>query len=72
MTKDQILTEAMALEPRDRDEVAETLWQSIVPGEFTPEQIAGVRRRAEAIDSGKSQPIPGNQVLRELRLRFQR
>jgi hypothetical protein len=44
MTKDQILTEAMALDPRERDEVAEFLWQSIVPGELTARQLAEVRR----------------------------
>ena len=72
MTKDQILTEAMALDARERDEVAEALWQSIVPDELTPQQSAELRRRIEALDSGQAQPIPGEQVMRELRQRFRR
>jgi putative addiction module component (TIGR02574 family) len=72
MTKDQILTEAMALDPGERDEVAEALWQCIVPKEFTPAQIAEVRRRIVALDSGQVQSIPGEQVMQELRQRFQR
>jgi putative addiction module component (TIGR02574 family) len=72
MTKDQILTEAMALEPRERDEVAEALWQSIAPGELTPEQVAELHRRIEALDSGQAQTIPGEQVMQELRRRFRR
>jgi putative addiction module component (TIGR02574 family) len=72
MTKDQILTEAMALEPRERDEVAEALWQCIVPEEFTPGQVAEVRRRIAALDNGEVEPLPGEQVMQELRQRFQR
>jgi putative addiction module component (TIGR02574 family) len=72
MTKDQILTEAMSLDPRERDEVAEALWQCVVPGEFTPLQVEQVRRRMAALDSGEVQPIPGEQVMTELRARFQR
>ena len=72
MTKDQILTEAMALDPRERDEVAEALWQSILPGELDPGQVAEIRRRIEALDSGQARPIPGEQVMHELRQRFRR
>jgi putative addiction module component (TIGR02574 family) len=72
MTKEQILTAAMALEPRERDEVAEAIWQGIVPEEFTPGQVTEVRRRIAALDSGQVQPIPGEQVMQELRQRFQR
>lgn len=72
MTKDQILTEAMALAPRDRDEVAEALWQSIAPGELSDERISELHRRIEALDSGQARPIPGEQVMRELRMRVGR
>lgn len=72
MTKEQILTEAMFLDPRERDEVADALWQCVVPGEFTLGQVAEVRRRIAALDSGKAHPIPGEQVMMELRARFQR
>ena len=53
MTKDQILSEALSLNPRERDEVAEALWQSIVPGELTDQQLAEVHRRIESLDAGK-------------------
>lgn len=72
MTKSQILTEAMALQPQERDEVAEALWQSLVPGELSSEQMTEIRRRIRSADSGQSQPLPGEQVLHELRSRFQR
>jgi putative addiction module component (TIGR02574 family) len=72
MTKDQILTEAMALDPRERDEVAEALWQGIAPDELAPGQVAEVHRRVAALDSGLVQAIPGDQVMQELRQRFQR
>jgi putative addiction module component (TIGR02574 family) len=71
MTKDEILTEAMALEPRDRDDLAEALWQGIAPVEFTAEQLSEVRRRVAALDSGRVQGIPGEQVMQELRRRYQ-
>jgi putative addiction module component (TIGR02574 family) len=72
MTKEQILNEAMALQPRERDEVAEALWQSGAPGELSPEQSAEIRRRIEDLDSGRVQPIPGDDVMQELRKRFHR
>jgi putative addiction module component (TIGR02574 family) len=72
MTKDQILSEAMALDPSERDEVAEALWQTIVPGELAPEQGLELRRRIDALDNRLVQAIPGEQVMQELRQRFQR
>ncbi len=72
MTKDQILTEAMALDPREREELAEALWQCPVPDELEPGQVAEIRRRSIALDNGLAQPIPGEQVMAELRQRFQR
>jgi putative addiction module component (TIGR02574 family) len=71
-TKDEILTEAMTLDPRERDEVAYALWQSFVPGELSDAQLAEVHRRIDALDCGEAQPIPGEQVMRELQKRFQR
>jgi putative addiction module component (TIGR02574 family) len=62
----------MSLDPRERDEVAEALWQCAVPAEFTPEQLAEVHFRIEEIDSGKVEPIPGDLVMQELRNRFAR
>jgi putative addiction module component (TIGR02574 family) len=72
MTKEQILTEAMALAPRERDQVAEALWQGIAPGELSSSQIAEIRRRLDALDRGLTHALPGEQVMQELRQRFQR
>jgi hypothetical protein len=43
-----------------------------VSGEFTPGQVAEVHRRINALDGGQVQLIPGEQVMQELRQRFQR
>jgi len=72
MTKDQILTEAMNLDARDRDELAETLWQSLTPGEMSADQLTEIRRRVEMLDRGQAQAIPGSLVMRELRQRLAR
>ncbi len=76
MTKDQIINEAMALDPKERDEVAETLWQFAsaveLGGELSSDQLAEIRRRIASIDSGEAVPIPGEEVMREFRQRFQR
>lgn len=50
---------------RERDEGPESLRQSIVPGELTKRQWAEVHRRIESLDSGKSHPISGEEVMRE-------
>ncbi len=70
MTKDQIINEAMALDPRERDEVAETLWQFASRGELSSDQLTEIRRRMDSLDSGEAVPIPGEEVMRELRQRF--
>jgi hypothetical protein len=66
MTKEQILHEAMALDPKQRDELAEQIRQSIREGEFSPDDIAEFRRRAHAVDSGQMKTYDGEQVMREL------
>jgi putative addiction module component (TIGR02574 family) len=66
MTKEQILHEAMALDPKQRDELAEQIWQSIVPGELSDDQLAELRRRAHAVDSGEMATVDGETVMREL------
>ena len=66
MTKEQLLAEAMALSPKERDELAEELWQSIGENEFSQDQLAEIRRRAHAVDSGEMATIDGETVMREL------
>jgi len=72
MTKDQIFAEAMALQPDDRQELAEDLFQSVDTGPLTPEQREELRLRAEAIDRGEMPLIPADEALRRLRQRTRR
>jgi hypothetical protein len=62
----------MKLEQRELEELEEDLRQRIVPGEFTEEELAEFRRRIAAIDSGETELLDGEQVMRELRERFKR
>lgn len=66
MTKEQILAEARALDPKSRVELIEDLRQLTGEDEFTPEQMAEMRRRLEALERGEAKLIPGDQVMREL------
>jgi putative addiction module component (TIGR02574 family) len=65
MTKAQLLTEAIMLAPRDRDELAEQIWQSIREGELAPDQLAELRRRKRAAERGEVTTVDGEQVMRE-------
>ena len=74
MTKDQLRIEAMALDPKEREALAEELLLSL-DGERTANELAWVeecKRRVEAVDRGEMKTIPGEQVMRELRERLQR
>ena len=66
MTKEQLLAEAMALSPEERDELAEQLWQSIGENELTQDQLMEIRRRAHAVDQGEMGTVDGETVMREL------
>jgi putative addiction module component (TIGR02574 family) len=70
-TKDEIFADAMALDPKQREELAADLRQS-VPIALTAEQTAELRRRIEAIDRGEGESLDGEQVMREIRARFRR
>jgi putative addiction module component (TIGR02574 family) len=72
MTKEQLLAEAMALDPKDRDELAEAIHQSVELEPLTDEQRNELLRRAKAIDDGKAELIPADEVLRRLRERSRR
>jgi len=69
MTKDQIFAEAMSLQPDDRQELAEDLFQSVETGPLTAEQRQELHRRAQAIDRGEMGLIPADEALRRLRER---
>ena len=66
MTKDQILAEAMALDANDRRALIEDLRQVADEGELTPDQLAELRRRVDAVRRGEAKLLPGDQVMKEL------
>jgi putative addiction module component (TIGR02574 family) len=67
LTKDQVRAEAMALDPKDREELADDLFQSVDTGPLTPEQREELHLRAAAIDRGEMALIPVDEALRRLR-----
>jgi hypothetical protein len=67
LTKDQILAEAMALKPREREELAEELLLS-VSEILDPEWAAEIRRRLGEIDQGE-ELLDGDEVMRQARAR---
>jgi putative addiction module component (TIGR02574 family) len=69
MSKDQIVKAAMELSAEDRQWLAEQLYQSVDDEPLSPEQIAELRRRADAIDRGDDKLTPAEEVLRRLRER---
>ena len=66
MTKEQIIREVKSMPSHQRAELIEDLRQIIEDDELTPEQIAEIRRRAQAVDRGEMATVPGEQVMREL------
>lgn len=70
MTREQIFAEAKALDAGDREILAEEIWQTIEPHEFTAEQIAELRRRVAEVESGQAELLDGKQVLADLRKRL--
>jgi len=60
----------MKLDAAEREELAEGLRQQVRPNELSPEQSAKLNRRADAVDRGEVETIPGEQVSQELRQRF--
>ena len=72
LTKEQILAEAMSLDPKQRGELIEDLRQTLDDAELSPEQLAELRRRVGALDRGEATLVPGDQAMREVRERIAR
>ena len=69
----QIETEALALPPAKRAQLVDKLWESL--GDTThpylsEEWKAEIQRRCREIDAGKVKMIPGDQVMREARMKL--
>ena len=75
LTKDQILNEAMALGPTDREALAEQLLASIEGDGLTAVDAAWaaeVDRRLSASDRGEVQAAPPDEMFRRLREKYSR
>jgi len=74
MTKEEIFSEAMALEPQEREALAEQLLLT-VNGDRAAIEAAWVEEcklRMEAVDRGELPVVPGDEVMRNLRNRLRK
>ena len=67
ITREEILAAAKNMTPAERYDLIEDIRQILDDDEFTPEQLAEIQRRAEAIDRGDAQSVPAEEVIAELR-----
>jgi putative addiction module component (TIGR02574 family) len=73
MTKDQILAEAMSLEPSDREALAEELLTTVdypTRGAVDAAWADEIDRRLAEYDSGKVQAVSPDQMFRRLREKY--
>jgi putative addiction module component (TIGR02574 family) len=65
---DLLTTQALALSPEERVELAQRLWDSVDgPIDDDAELFAEIERREAEINSGTVKPIPYDQAMREIR-----
>jgi putative addiction module component (TIGR02574 family) len=70
MTKEQVLAQAMALDPDERQEIADELLESLTPAQaaaIDAEWLREAHRRGEEIHQGIIAPVDGEQVMRDAR-----
>ena len=70
MTKDQILAEAMKLEPAGRGQLANAFWRvahGISREQIDAEWAAEIRRRIDALDRGEASSKLSDEVVERLR-----
>ena len=73
MSIDQIASEALQLDPRDRATLAETIWESLedpfeVPCDITDDEAINLaHRRDEEISNGKVSPVSHHDMMSRLR-----
>ena len=70
ITVEMLRPQALALSQRERAELASILLESLPPGfddDIEAEQLCVVRERIEEIESGKVQPVPGEEVFRRIK-----
>lgn len=74
VTAEEIVAEALKLEPKSREEVAKKLLRSLDEGdqelseeEYEKAWLEVPERRAEELREGKVRGVPGEEVMKELR-----
>jgi putative addiction module component (TIGR02574 family) len=68
-TKEAVKRELMELDPTERAEVAEDAIRSLREssyGELSPAWEKEIERRLRAVDEGKAELIPGDEVFKEI------
>ncbi|HEX4295772.1 MAG TPA: addiction module protein [Rhizomicrobium sp.] len=72
MTRSEILDELRKLDPEERAELIEELWESVEEDDFflTDEQAAEIERRAAELEADPSIGIPWEEIRADLRKRF--
>jgi putative addiction module component (TIGR02574 family) len=67
VTREQILAAAKTMTPAERYDLIEDIRQILDDDELTPEQVAEIHRRIEAMDRGEGDSRPVEDVIAELR-----
>lgn len=68
---DSLTSQAMALPPDQRFELAQRLWESVdIRLDEDEALFAEIERRCAEVDTGAVQPIPFDQAIREVRARL--
>ena len=65
----RVLQEALELPPRDRANLLEAIAASLDGFELSPEWEDEIARRAEDLEAGRVQSVPGDEVLSRLEQR---
>ena len=66
----QVLQAALELPPRERAELVEAIAASLDGFDLGQEWEEEIRRRVDDIDSGRVQPVPGDEVFARLEQRL--
>ena len=67
---DQVLQAALELPPRERADLVEAIAASLDGFDLGEEWEEEIRRRVDDIDSGRVQPVPGDEVFARLEQRM--